>query len=74
MGNGKIEDISDVIFVKKDEFDKLKTKEIVTEIDERNKCMLAQKKNYILIGPGRWGTSDPFIGIPVNWSNISGAK
>jgi hypothetical protein len=74
MGNGRIDDVSDVIFVKRESFDKLRTREIVNEIDERNKFITSQNKNYILIGPGRWGTRDPFIGIPVNWANISGAK
>lgn len=74
MGNGRIDDISEIIFVKPESFDKLKTKEIAQEIEEMNRVMKAKKKNYILIGPGRWGTRDPFIGIPVNWSQISMAK
>ncbi len=74
MGNGRIETISEIIFVKPESFDKLKTKEIALEIEGLNKDMLAKKKNYILIGPGRWGTRDPFIGIPVNWPQISMAK
>jgi hypothetical protein len=74
MGNGRIDDIREIIFVKTESFDKLKTKEIALEIEELNKRMSAEKRNYILIGPGRWGTRDPFIGIPVNWSQISMAK
>ena len=74
MGNGKIEDITDIIHVKKDAFDKTKTKEMVEEIDVMNKIMIRENRNYVLIGPGRWGTRDPFIGIPVNWPNISAAK
>ena len=74
MGNGIIEDISDIIFVKRDVFDKTRTKEMVKEIDEMNKQLTAENRNYILIGPGRWGTRDQFIGIPVNWINISAAK
>lgn len=74
MGNGKIEDLSDIIYVKPSAFDKMKTKNIAVELEELNKKMLAEKNHYILIGPGRWGTSDPFIGIPVNWSQISNAK
>jgi hypothetical protein len=74
MGNGRIDDISEIIFVKPESFDKLKTKEIALEIEELNRLMSAEKRNYILIGPGRWGTRDPFIGIPVNWSQISMAK
>ncbi|MDA3823818.1 MAG: hypothetical protein PF450_14575, partial [Bacteroidales bacterium] len=74
MGNGKIDDISNVIFVKPGVFDKLRTREIASELQVMNKKMVAAGKKYILIGPGRWGTSDPFIGIPVNWSQISNAR
>ncbi len=74
MGNGKIDGISDIIFVKKESFDKRKTKEIAYEIEEMNKKFIKERRSYILIGPGRWGTRDPLIGIPVNWSHISAAK
>jgi len=74
MGNGRIDTIADIIFVKPESFDKLRTKEIALEIEGINKDMLLKKKNYVLIGPGRWGTRDPFIGIPVNWPQISMAK
>jgi len=74
MGNGRIENISEIIFVKQESFDKLTTKEIASEIEEMNRKMKLKKRNYILIGPGRWGTRDPFIGIPVKWSQISMAK
>jgi hypothetical protein len=74
MGNGQIEGIQDIVFVKMENFNKTKTKEIAQEIDELNKKFVRQKKNYLLIGPGRWGTRDPFIGIPVNWSQISAAR
>ncbi|MCB9014105.1 MAG: pyruvate, phosphate dikinase [Bacteroidales bacterium] len=74
MGNGRIDNIMDIVFIKPETFDKLKTKEIAHEIEGLNQKMARQKKYYILIGPGRWGTRDPFIGIPVNWSQISMAK
>jgi len=74
MGNGRIDDLLDVIYVRSDHFDHMKTKDIVGEIEILNKKLLSMGRNYILIGPGRWGTADPFIGIPVNWSQISGAK
>ncbi len=74
MGNGKIDSIDDVIFIKKDVFDKTKTMEMADEIDMLNKKMMDAGKKYILIGPGRWGTRDRFIGIPVNWPQISNAK
>ncbi len=74
MGNGQIENITDVIYVDKNTFDKSKTKEIALEIENLNKKMIHNGRNYVLIGPGRWGTRDPWIGIPVNWTQISNAK
>lgn len=74
LGNGQLNNIKDLIFVDIDKFDKLKTIEMVDEIDELNKQMIAEGKKYILIGPGRWGTRDRFIGIPVSWAHISNAK
>ncbi|MFP4065603.1 MAG: pyruvate, phosphate dikinase, partial [Bacteroidales bacterium] len=55
-------------------FDKLKTEKIRDEIDEINTTMAQQDRKYVLVGPGRWGTRDRFIGIPVNWSQISNAR
>ncbi len=74
MGNGKIDHITDLVFVAPDSFNKMKTKEIAEQIEEFNRKLVAEDRKYILIGPGRWGTRDPFIGIPVNWSQISNAK
>jgi len=74
MGNGLIEDLQDVIYIDPADFDKSKTIEMAAQIDEINAQMQADGKNYILIGPGRWGTRDRWIGIPVNWPQISNAK
>ena len=74
MGNGMIDNIHDVIYVDIDSFDKSRTEEMAAEIDALNRCMIAQNKKYILIGPGRWGTRDKWIGIPVNWPQISNAR
>lgn len=73
MGNGKIESIYDVVYVDPVKFDKLKTKQIAQEIAEINREFEMCGKEYILIGPGRWGSRDPFTGIPVYWANISKA-
>ena len=73
MGNGKIDTICDVIYIKKDIFDKTLTVEMAAEVEMLNKKMIAEGRKYILIGPGRWGTRDRFIGIPVNWPQISNA-
>ncbi len=74
MGNGRNSELQDVIYVDVDKFDKLQTEKIRDEIDQLNTMMANENKKYILIGPGRWGTRDRFIGIPVNWSQISNAR
>lgn len=74
MGNGKIETIQDVIYIDPERFDSTKTKEIVPELTKLNAAFMEADKQYILIGPGRWGTKDHFTGIPVVWSQISSAK
>jgi len=74
MGNGKIENIKDVVFIDPDNFDKMKTKQMAREISQMNKVFEAQGKEYILIGPGRWGSRDQYTGIPVLWAHISKAR
>ncbi|MFO8054083.1 MAG: PEP/pyruvate-binding domain-containing protein [Bacteroidales bacterium] len=74
MGNGCIEDIEDVIFVDADKFDKGETEKMVGEIERLNRKMKQQERHYVLIGPGRWGTRDRWLGIPVEWPQISNAK
>ncbi|MDO8898330.1 MAG: pyruvate, phosphate dikinase, partial [Bacteroidales bacterium] len=74
MGNGVIRDVKDVIYVEKNAFDKRYTEEMAREISVLNEEMMNQKRPYVLIGPGRWGTRDRWIGIPVNWPQISQAK
>jgi len=74
MGNGEVYGVRDVIFVNPESFDKMHTREIAREIHQMNKKMDSEDKDYILIGPGRWGTKDQFTGIPVIWSQISRAR
>lgn len=74
MGNGLIDDITDVIYIDIAAFDKRNTVEMVSEIEGLNTVMQAENRKYLLIGPGRWGTRDRWIGIPVNWPQISSAK
>ncbi|MBE0655885.1 MAG: pyruvate, phosphate dikinase [Bacteroidales bacterium] len=74
MGNGVIEGIRDIVFIKPGDFDKARTRAIAGEVEKMNLKLSKDRRKYILIGPGRWGTRDPFIGIPVNWSQISSAK
>jgi hypothetical protein len=74
MGNGIIENISDVIYVEPEKFDNLQTMQMAEEIDRINDKMLKENTKYVLIGPGRWGTKDRFLGIPVVWPQISNAQ
>jgi hypothetical protein len=74
MGNGKIENIRDLVYVKPGNFDRTNTDRVVPEIDSLNAEMVRNRKNYMLIGPGRWGSRDRFIGIPVAWPQICNAR
>jgi len=74
MGNGKLDYIKDIIYVDPDTFILAETPEMVQEIEELNEKMCRFGDNYILIGPGRWGTRDRWLGIPVVWTQISNAK
>ncbi|MHA2173204.1 MAG: PEP/pyruvate-binding domain-containing protein [Candidatus Hodarchaeales archaeon] len=73
-GNRIIKDIFDIVYAKPDAFDKLKTQEMVSEVDMLNKQLKDEGAPYILIGFGRWGTFDTSLGIPVKWNHISGAQ
>ena len=74
MGNGKIDNLKDIVYVLPEIFDKSKTEQIAKEIAVINRKMIKENRSYILIGPGRWGTRDKWIGIPVKWTDISKAK
>lgn len=74
MGNGCIKNITDVVFVDIDKFDRTKTTIMAAEVSMINKKLSDEKREYVLMGPGRWGTNDPSTGIPVYWSQISHAK
>jgi hypothetical protein len=72
LGNGRFEDVSDIVFVKPDNFDPSETIAIADQISAINRKLVEEKCKYFLIGPGRWGSADRWLGIPVNWSDISG--
>lgn len=74
LGIGRMNDISDIIYVKTPMFDSLATEKIADELLELNARMRDEQRTYILVGPGRWGSSDPFLGVPVKWTHISEAK
>ena len=74
LGNGCIEDVFDLIYVKPETFNSLKTREIAEQIGELNLRLKRENRRYLLLGPGRWGSSDPMLGIPVKWDHISNSK
>ena len=74
LGVGKIEDVSDVIYLKRDTFDILRTREMAETIRQWNKKMQQEGRQYLLIGFGRWGSQIPTLGVPVAWGDISEAK
>lgn len=71
LGNGEYKDIYDVVYVDPDTFDPQKTQQMVPQINKINATFNETGRKYILIGPGRWGTSDQWMGIPVRWNDIS---
>lgn len=75
LGHGVQEDLCDVVYVKtSDAFSAADNPRIAEEIEKINRTFLDSGTNYILIGPGRWGSSDPWLGIPVKWPHISAAR
>jgi len=73
MGNGIIENLFDVVYVKPDVFEAKNTPRIAIELETINRVLRQAGKKYVLIGFGRWGSSDHWLGIPVNWGQINGA-
>lgn len=74
LGHGRIDDMTDVVYVKTENYNAGNNPQIAEEIARINSDFLAQGRHYILIGPGRWGSSDPWLGIPVKWPHISAAR
>lgn len=74
LGHGNIENVKTIVYVRPENFSSSKTPEIAAEIAEINKDMVERNEGYILIGPGRWGSSDNALGIPVKWPHIAGAR
>ena len=74
LGVGTMSDITDIVYIKTGAFDTLSTEKIADELLALNARMHDADRSYILVGPGRWGSSDPFLGVPVKWTHISEAK
>ena len=73
-GNGRIEGLRDVLFVDPGKFERNKSVETAGELAELNARLMKERRPFLLIGPGRWGSSDPWLGIPVDWGQIAGAR
>ncbi len=72
LGHGRYEAIREIVFVRHENFDVALTKKMAAEISRINSRLHKAERPYLLIGPGRWGTADPWLGIPVRWDDISG--
>ena len=74
LGHGIMNDIQDVVYVKTDGYSASNNQTIAWEIEKINQQFLNEGRNYVLVGPGRWGSSDTWLGIPVKWPHISAAR
>ena len=73
-GNGVIDDVYDIVMVDRETFDRSKSRDAAEEVAALDTMLIQQERPYVLIGVGRWGTMDPWLGIPVRWESISGAR
>jgi CheY-like chemotaxis protein len=73
MGHGRMHTVSDIVVVSAD-LDRARTREVSSVIDRLNHALRTEGRPYVLIGPGRWGSRDPWLGIPVSWPQVSGAR
>lgn len=74
LGNGIIQNICDIVIVDYHKFDRAKSRLVAKEVGEFNAQLISENKPYLLIGVGRWGTLDPWLGIPITWDQIAGAR
>jgi hypothetical protein len=74
LGNGIFKDIHDLVYIKPESFNAAQNKNVALEIEKINSQFVKQGTGYVLIGPGRWGSADPWLGIPVKWQQISAAR
>ncbi|MDE7386113.1 MAG: phosphoenolpyruvate synthase [Muribaculaceae bacterium] len=74
LGHGNIDNVDRIVYVKPENFSSMNNPRIAREIESLNRRLVAEGVNYVLVGPGRWGSSDTALGIPVKWPDISGAR
>jgi len=73
LGHGTIDDVTDIVVVDRQRFDRMRTRDIARTVARFNAELMAARRPYVLIGVGRWGSADPLLGIPVTWDEIAGA-
>jgi hypothetical protein len=74
LGNGKIDDIRDIVVVDIESFERHKSSAVALEVARFNARLQAEGRSYVLVGVGRWGSADPLLGIPVTWGQIAGSR
>lgn len=74
LGNGHITDVSHILYVRTQHFNPANNRQLAAEIAQINDQMICEETGYVLVGPGRWGSSDPWLGIPVKWPQISQSR
>ena len=74
MGHGKVADVCDLVVVDRHRFERSRSQDTAQQLARLNAQLLGEGRSYLLIGVGRWGSSDPWLGIPVAWDQISGAR
>lgn len=74
LGNGIIRDIRDIVVVDVNKFERARSRDVAMEVTHFNEQLLSVQRPYLLVGVGRWGTLDPWLGIPIRWDQISGAR
>lgn len=74
LGNGVMDDVYDIVYVKSKNFNAANNQHVAYEIEKINKQFSTEDRGYILVGPGRWGSSDPWLGIPVKWPYVTNAR
>jgi len=74
LGNGRIENLYDVVVVDSQRFERSRSQEVAKAVAQFNRLLLGKNRPYLLIGVGRWGSTEPWLGIPVEWDEISGAR
>jgi hypothetical protein len=74
MGNGDVESVRDVVYLRPDTFDPSHCREMAVEVAAANRRLMDEERPYLLLGFGRWGSSDPWLGVPVTWGQVAGAR